>query len=101
MAHVANTNAQETLHLTITLPKDVAQHLHEQVAKGQYASESEYVECMLQSETLFPPVDQDQLTQWINTEGVRRYDAMRADPSRALTEEQAFGGLCGEEENQQ
>ncbi len=32
------------------------------------------------------------------TEGVRRYDAMRAEPSRALTEEQAFAGLCGNEE---
>lgn len=88
------TQAEETLHLTITLPKDVAQHLHEQVAKGQYASESEYVESMLQSQTLFEPIDQDQLTHWISTEGVRRYDAMRADPSRALTEEQAFAGLC-------
>jgi Arc/MetJ-type ribon-helix-helix transcriptional regulator len=93
------TQAAETLHLTITLPKDVAQHLHEQVAKGQYASESEYIECMLQSETLFPSMDQDQLTRWINTEGVRRYDAMRADPSRALSEEQAFAGLCSEDED--
>jgi Arc/MetJ-type ribon-helix-helix transcriptional regulator len=93
------TQTEETLHLTITLPKDVAQHLHEQVAKGQYASESEYIECMLQSETLFPSMDQDQLTRWINTEGVRRYDAMRADPSRALSEEQAFAGLCGEDED--
>lgn len=91
------TQTEETLHLTITLPKEVAQHLHEQVAKGNYASESEYVESILQSEALFPPINQEELTDWISTEGVHRYDAMRANPSRALTEEQVFEGLCDEE----
>jgi Arc/MetJ-type ribon-helix-helix transcriptional regulator len=93
------TNANETLQLTITLPKDVAKHLRDQVAAGAYASESEYIESILQSETLFPPINQDELSEWIATEGIRRYDAMRADPSRALTEEQAFEGLCGEDDN--
>jgi Arc/MetJ-type ribon-helix-helix transcriptional regulator len=97
MAHVTRT--EETLHLTITLPKDVAQHLREEVAKGLYASESEYVQSMLQSETLFPPIDHDELTEWINTEGARRYDLMRADPSRALTEDQVFEGLLDTEED--
>lgn len=96
MASVNQTN--ETMQLTLTLPRDVAQHLRDQVATGLYASESEYIESILQSETIFPPIDQDELTQWINTEGVRRYDAMRADPSRALTEQQAFAGLCDDEE---
>jgi Arc/MetJ-type ribon-helix-helix transcriptional regulator len=95
------THAEETLHLTITLPKDVAQHLRDEVAKGLYGSESEYIESMLQSETLFPPVNQDELTEWIKTEGVRRYDATRADPSRAQTEEQTFAGLCDEEEDEE
>jgi len=95
------TSANETLNLTITLPKDVAQHLRDQVAKGRYASESEYIQSILQSETLFDPVDQNELTHWIETEGVRRFDAMRADPSSALTEAEAFAGLCNEEEEEE
>ncbi len=59
------THMEERLQLTLTLPRAVAQHLREQVATGQYASESEYIESILQSETIFPPIDQDELTQWI------------------------------------
>ncbi len=87
------THTEERLQLTITLPKAVAQHLREQVATGQYASESEYIESILLSETLFPPIDQDELTEWINTEGVRRLRAMEADPARALTADEAFDFL--------
>lgn len=83
----------ETMQLTITLPKTVAQHLREQVATGLYASESEYIESILLSETLFPPIDQDELTQWINTEGVRRLRAMEADPSSSLTASEVFDFL--------
>ena len=83
----------ETMQLTITLAKTVAQHLREQVATGQYASESEYIESILLSETLFPPIDQDELTQWINTEGVRRLRAMEADPSNSLTAAEVFDFL--------
>ncbi|HEY4009760.1 MAG TPA: hypothetical protein VGM11_06390 [Acidobacteriaceae bacterium] len=83
----------ETMQLTITLPKTVAQHLREQVATGQYANESEYIESILLSETLFPPIDQDELTQWVNSEGVRRLHAMEEDPSSSLTSAEVFDFL--------
>lgn len=91
------THSAETLHLTITLPKDVAQHLHEQVAKGAYASESDYIECMLQLQALFDPIDRDELTRWMNTEGARRLEALHRNPSSGLTSDQAFEGLLGNE----
>lgn len=87
------TSSNETLHLTLTLPRDVAQHLHEQVAAGLYTSESEYVESILLSETLFDPIDQDELTHWMNTEGARRLEALHRNPASGLTSEQAFAGL--------
>ena len=93
----AVTHPDETLHLTITLPKDVAQHVRDQVAKGRYANESEYIESMLQSQTLFDPIDPNELTHWMNTEGARRLEALHRNPSSGLTSEQAFAGLLDEE----
>ncbi len=87
------TRLDETLQITLRLPKAVAEHLREQVASGLYPSESEYIESLLFSETVFPPIDQDQLTEWINTEGVRRLRVMEADPSRALTADEVFDFL--------
>jgi len=86
----AITKPEETMQLTLTLPKVVAEHLREQVASGLYTNESEYIESILLSETLFDPIDPDKLTQWINTEGVRRLQAMECDPALALTSEQVF-----------
>jgi Arc/MetJ-type ribon-helix-helix transcriptional regulator len=97
MAPVPGTNTDETLHLTITVPKDVAQHVRDEIAKGIYASESDYVESILLSETLFEPIDQDELTHWMNTEGARRLEALHRDPSSGLTSDQAFAGLLDDE----
>jgi Arc/MetJ-type ribon-helix-helix transcriptional regulator len=63
------------------------------VLSGVYASESEYIESILLSESLFAPIEEDELTHWINTEGVRRLRAMEADPSRFLTHDQVFDFL--------
>jgi Arc/MetJ-type ribon-helix-helix transcriptional regulator len=97
MAPITPTHNEQTLHLTLTLPKDVAQHLRDQVATGVYASESEYIESILLSETLFDPIDHDKLTHWMNTEGARRLEALHRNPSTGLTSEQAFAGLLDEE----
>jgi Arc/MetJ-type ribon-helix-helix transcriptional regulator len=90
----------ETLHLTLTLPQKVAKEIRTQVASGAYSSESEYVETVLLSHALFEPIDEDELTHWMNTEGVRRLEAMRADPSGGLTVDEAFAGLIDEEPEQ-
>jgi len=89
----SSTATQETLQLTLSLPHDVAENIRTQVASGAYASESEYVEALLLSETLFAPIDQDELTQWMNTEGARRLEAMKADPSQCLTHEEFWASI--------
>ena len=90
-------HTHETMRLTLTLPKDVVQHLREQVARGVYSSESDYVQSILLSETLFDPMERDELTQWMNSEGARRLEALHRDPSSGLTGDQAFEGLLNEE----
>ena len=82
---------QETMQFTLTLPADVAQHVREQVATGLYANESEYLESLLLSDTIFDFLPENELVAWINTEGVRRLRAMEADPSSALSTDEVFG----------
>jgi Arc/MetJ-type ribon-helix-helix transcriptional regulator len=66
------------------------------MASGKYTNESAVIEEAL-IDTILPPIQADDLDEWIRTEGVRRYDAMRADPSRAISIEEAFAGLDTEE----
>jgi antitoxin ParD1/3/4 len=83
-------------HMTITLPEELAKLVRSRVASGDYSSESDVVEDAL-LETILPgPLSEAELVHWMNTEGVRRFDAMRADPSQALTIDEAFAGLCGD-----
>jgi Arc/MetJ-type ribon-helix-helix transcriptional regulator len=89
----ASVVTHEKLQLTLSLPHDVAENIRTQVASGAYSSESEYVEALLLSETLFAPIDQDDLTHWMNTEGVRRLEAMKADPSQCLSHEEFWANI--------
>jgi hypothetical protein len=57
----AAITANETLQLTISLPPNVAKNIRDQVQSGVYANESEYVESILLSESLFDPINQDEL----------------------------------------
>jgi len=80
----------------IELPSDVADLVRSRIATGKYSNESAVIEEAL-IDTILPPLDSIENDEWIRTEGVRRYDAMRADPSRALSIEEAFAGLDAEE----
>jgi Arc/MetJ-type ribon-helix-helix transcriptional regulator len=88
----------ETLKLTVTLPVQIATHLRDQVASGGFSDESDYVESLLTTEALFRPVENAELDQWIATEGLRRLDYLKAHPESGLSHEEAFAGLCGDEE---
>jgi antitoxin ParD1/3/4 len=78
--------ATATQEFTITLPKDVAEIVRAKVLSGRYATESEFIEAAI-VEAILPSHD-DGLEHWIQTEGVRRCEAMDADPSRGLTFEE-------------
>ena len=84
-----------TQQLTITLPTDVVEMIDSMVSSGEYANESEAIEAAI-VQSILPPVDESGLERWIATEGVRIYDAMRADPSRRLTSDEVFAELESE-----
>ena len=70
-----------TRQLSITLPNDMADALRERVRSGAYASESEVIREGLRA--LFA---RDQAVEsWLREEVATAYDALVADPSRALT----------------
>jgi putative addiction module CopG family antidote len=69
-----------TRQMSITLPIEMADALHERVAAGEYASESEVIREGLRA--LFA---RDQaVEQWLRTEVVAAYDALKGDPSRTV-----------------
>jgi Arc/MetJ-type ribon-helix-helix transcriptional regulator len=86
----------QTEQLIIDLPSDVADLVRTRMATGKYANESAVIKEAL-IDTILPPLQAADIDKWIRTEGVRRYDTMRADPSRALTLDEAFAGLDTED----
>jgi Arc/MetJ-type ribon-helix-helix transcriptional regulator len=81
-----------TEQLVIDLPPEIVDIVRSRMASGKYANQSAVIEAAL-IDTILPPMDATETDEWIRTEGVRRYDAMRADPSRAFSIEEAFAGL--------
>jgi len=80
---------RKTQSLSITLPHDMAQMIKDKVARGGYATESEVIRDGLRAlEERDAAVE-----QWLRTEGVARYDAYQADPSRALPADQTWDEL--------
>lgn len=72
-----------TKQLSITLPHNMAEALKERVASGAYASESEVIRDGLRA--LFS--QEEAVERWLRTEVVNSVEAMRADPSRAISAE--------------
>jgi putative addiction module CopG family antidote len=70
-----------TRQLSITLPNEMADALRERVQSGEYASESEVIR-----EGLRALWSRDQaVEEWLRSEVADAYDALVADPSRAVT----------------
>jgi antitoxin ParD1/3/4 len=82
-----------TRQLSITLPIDMADALRERVRSGEYASESEVVRDGLRA--LFA---RDQAVEaWLREEVVAAYDAVAADPSRAVSAQSVRARLAAEQ----
>jgi hypothetical protein len=86
-----------TEKFTIKLPAEAATYVHKRVADGHFSSPTEYFESLVVADLLAPPPSDDELVQWMNTEGARRLEALHQDPSSGLTGDQAFAGLLEED----
>ena len=78
--------------LSIDLPDDIIKAVREQVASGQYASESEVIQEGIRAlKERDEPVFDEAVEQWLRTEVVRAYDAVKAGRSqeRSIDEVQA------------
>lgn len=72
---------QTIQQMSITLPNDIADAVRAKVRAGEYASESEVICAGLKA-----LMDKDRgLDSWLHLEVGPAYDALRADPSSAVT----------------
>ncbi|HEX9831499.1 MAG TPA: ribbon-helix-helix protein, CopG family [Mycobacterium sp.] len=79
--------------MSITLPNDMADALRERVRSGEYASESEAVREGLRA--LFA---RDQAVEaWLREAAAAAYDAVAADPSRAVSVQSVRARLAAEQ----
>ena len=82
---------RKTQSLSITLPHEMAQLIKNKVASGGYATESEVIRDGLRALQ-----ERDAAVEhWLRTEGVARYDAYHADPSRLMSAEETWNNLQG------
>ena len=85
-----------TQQMSITLPKDMAEMVKTKVSAGEYASESEVIR-----DGLSALMARDQVVEnWLHGEVGPIYDALKADPSRAVTAEQVRVRLAAEHAKQ-
>ena len=81
-----------TQQLSITLPNDMADAVKAKVRAGEYASESEVIRDGLRA-----LLARDRAVEsWLHQQVGPAYDALRADPSRALSAEHVRARLAAE-----
>ena len=81
-----------TKQLSITLPKEMADAVKAKVAAGEYATESEVIR-----DGLRVLMARDRVVEsWLLEQVVPAYDALKADPSRAVTVNQIRARLAAE-----
>jgi len=72
---------RSTRQLSVTLPNDMAKMVRNKVASGEYATESEVIRDGLRAlEARDRAVE-----HWLREAVVPAYDALKADPSRAIS----------------
>jgi len=80
---------------TISLPSEQAAFIDAKVRAGDYASASEVIRAGLRALK-----ERDAAVErWLNSEVVSTYDAMKADPARAVSADAVFTGLRKRHEN--
>ncbi|ASG24112.1 ribbon-helix-helix domain-containing protein [Nitrospirillum viridazoti] len=81
-----------TQQLSITLPNEMAEAVKAKVQAGEYASESEVIRDGLRA-----LMARDRAVEnWLHSEVGPAYDALKADPSRAVTVDQVRARLAAE-----
>ncbi len=86
-----------TKQMSITLPKDMADAVKAKVLSGDYASESEVIRDGLRA-----LMARDRAVEnWLHNQVGPAYDALKADPSRAVTVEQVRARLTAEKSKTQ
>lgn len=83
-----------TLQFSITLPNEMAEIVKNKVASGEYASESE----VLRDGMRALMARDKAINSWLLQTVVPAYDALKEDPSRALTLDQVRKRLTAEHE---
>jgi len=81
-----------TRQMSITLPKDMADMVKDKVQTGEYASESEVIRDGLRA-----LMARDRAVEnWLHTQVGPAFDALKADPSRAVSADQVRARLAAE-----
>ncbi|MDO3380266.1 type II toxin-antitoxin system ParD family antitoxin [Geoalkalibacter halelectricus] len=81
-----------TQKMSITLPNDMADMVKDKVRAGEYASDSEVIR-----EGLRALMARDRAVEnWLKNQVGPAYDALKADPSRAVTADQVRASLAAE-----
>lgn len=81
-----------TQQMSITLPNDMADVVKAKVRAGEYASESEVIRDGLRA-----LLARDRAVEtWLQGQVGPAYDALKADPSRAVTADQVRARLAAE-----
>ncbi|MDR6586145.1 putative addiction module CopG family antidote [Herbaspirillum frisingense] len=78
--------------MSITLPNEMADVVKSKVRSGEYASESEVIRDGLR--TLL--ARDRAMESWLNNQVAPAYDALKSDPSRAVTADQVRARLAAE-----
>lgn len=81
-----------TQQMSITLPTDMADVVKTKVRTGEYASESEVIRDGLRALMARDRAVED----WLHTQVGPAFDALKADPSRAVTADQVRARLAVE-----
>ncbi len=83
-----------TQQLSITLPNEMAEAVKSKVATGEYATESEVIRDGLRA-----LLARDRAVEnWLLEQVGPAYDALKADPSRAVTIDDVRASLAAEHE---
>jgi putative addiction module CopG family antidote len=81
-----------TQQLSITLPNEMAEVVKAKVRAGEYASESEVIRDGLRA-----LLAQDRAVEsWLREQVGPAYDALKADPARAVTADQVRARLAAQ-----
>lgn len=81
-----------TQQFSITLPNEMAEAVKAKVKTGEYASESEVIRDGLRA-----LIARDNAVEhWLQDQVASAYDALKADPSRAVTPDSLRARLAGE-----